>query len=237
MPKRFFALLAVFVIGGGGGVVFERTLIPWMASRNAFQKVPRLTLERTTVVQPKEEVIIDRAEAFEHAAAAVRSALVRVERRGARGQTLMTASGVAATSDGVIATALGIASDSGDLVVLHNGNVFPAKVVATDAVYGVALLRIEASGLPVLSFADSVLPLGAAVFTLVADVDAQGALDIRLDAGYVIAEREGAPATNIPVSASSFGAPVFTIEGKLLGIAGEGGIIPAAAIRELLEKR
>lgn len=242
--RKFIWLVLVLVIGGIGGVVFERTLIPYLASREPFASIPRLTLERVTVVNPKEEVIIDKAQALERATEVARTMLVRVVALDAAGEPLTVGSGVTITSDGIIATMASAVPESADaLTVFRNGGQFPAEILRTDEQQGIVLLKIEASGLPVPSFASaSDIPLGRTLLLLRADSSPEGSVTPHLATGMVTAQppQEGAvPETSLIFDARAVGAPVFTHEVQFLGIASGTStgaeIIPVSAIQQLLE--
>jgi serine protease Do len=65
-------------------------------------------------------------------------------------------SGVLASADGYIVTNNHVVRNARDIeVTLHDGRTLPAKVIGTDPPTDVALIKIDAQGLPYLTFADS----------------------------------------------------------------------------------
>lgn len=72
-------------------------------------------------------------------------------------QTIGGGSGFIVSADGMIVTNKHVVNDStaSYTVVMNDGKKYDAKVLALDPVNDVAVLKIEATGLPVLSFADS----------------------------------------------------------------------------------
>lgn len=236
--RRFLWFLFVVLCGGVFALVAERTLIPFLASREPFSRIPRLTIERVTVVQPKEEIIIDREKLLERSVALAKPTLVRVERRDVRGQLLDAASGVTITADGIVATTAGVVGRSGALHVLHNGDDIEAEFLRYDKDERIALLRFPASGLPVVAFVGTgETALGASVFILTAKEDA-GHLTPFLSTGVVSGEsKDGILETDIVLTAVTAGAPLYTVDGKLAGIAGEDErFLSSEVLRATLEQ-
>lgn len=237
--KKIMRLLIIAIIGGIGGLFLERTLVPWLASREPFSSIPRLTIERTTIVNPKEEFVIDYAQALEHSIVAVRPSLVRVERQDLKGRLLSHASGIVITSDGIIATSANVALGQGTFIVFHNNNKHNATLVLNDVDSGVAFFHVEASGLPVTSFAerrDAVL--GKTIFLINAEaVEGETKILAKILTGLIIKEGESIPETNIILDDTVLGAPVFTLEGKMIGIVNQNKkIVPVETIRSIVEK-
>lgn len=240
--KKLFRLIIILFLGGIGGVVLERTLVPWLANHEPFSRIPRLTIERVTVVNPKEEIIIDRAQALERAVGAVRPSLVRVERRDERGVTRAAASGVVFTGDGMIVTDAAIvtpaASAQGIFVVLRDHDSFAAEFIRRDTATGIAIFRGERSGLPVTDLVeDRDFVLGKSVFLLhAADGGEEGVLASVTPGVITGAVIDGVPETDIVLDRKAAGAPMFTIEGRLLGVVVGQTIVPVAVIRALIEE-
>lgn len=237
MKKRVLWIIAVFVVGGFGGILFERTLIPWLAARDPFQAIPRLTLERVTVVQPKEESIIDRAQAVEKAVEASRHAVVAVSRQDAAGNILAQASGLVLTTDGVIVVPARIVQGKGTVLIHRNGSAFPVAVLRFDAQTDLALLKSEISGFSAPSFVGSQdIRLGSSVFSLRGFVGDGGALEHEVSLGVVRrVSANGTYTTSFITEAATVGAPVFTLEANVVGVLGDRGLVSASAIQELLE--
>ena len=234
--KKIFFVLFVLVVGGIGGVVAERTLVPWLASREPFSRIPRLTVERVTVVQPKEEIIIDRSAGLERVVAAVRPGLVSVERRTLGGETLALVSGVAVTADGLVVTDEAVVGSSGIFSVRRNGENFDAVFVARDSRAGLALFRADRGNFPVVPFVEERdLALGETLFVLSMD---QAIREPRLQTGYITGRvSRGIPETDLILDERTLGSPLYTFDGKLVGIAGQNAtILPAGDIRALIER-
>lgn len=242
--KLIFRIAAIMLLGGVGGVVLERTAIPWLAAREPFSTIPGLAGNGVTVVNPREEVIIDRADALERATAMARRAIVLVERRDREGDVLAAVSGVAVTADGLVATDAAFTRGAGSFTVRKGREVFPAVLVTRNEESGAALIRAETSGFPVLQFAEpSDTPLGAMVFGLSAivatttDAGEEESVEPRFAPGFVLSEGalEDTPQVDLPFSPQERGAPIFTTEGKLVGLWIEDRVASAAAIRALVE--
>jgi S1-C subfamily serine protease len=236
--RLLFRIGVVFVIGGMGGIVFERSVIPWLATHEPFSRIPRLTIERVTVLQPREEIIIDRAQALERAVAEVRDALVLVERRDRDGNVVATASGVAITSDGIVATAASMVGTRGTFVIRRGNETFEASFLRRDEGGRVAILRSEMKNVTALPFAEEGdVRIGKAIFLLRAIEDPTRGVVPSVETGSIITDVTEKPLkTDLIVERDSLGAPLFTIEGKLIGIIGsDGEVIRVPTFRTILE--
>ena len=220
-------------MGGIGGVLFERTLVPWLAS-----SIPSLSVERTTIVNPKEEIIINEAQALEVATRTVYPTLVLLERQNAAGEVLDQASGAVVTSDGVIVTTSDVLSVSGAYMVHRERETRVATFIAEDSELGLALFRANVSGWPVVNWAEARdLALGKRLFLLAGEKDpTHEPLIAELQEGAITkVEGEQGPEVSSELLQNHPGAPVFTIEGRLLGLAGEERLIFAEGIRAFFE--
>jgi S1-C subfamily serine protease len=162
-------------------------------------------------------------------------------------------SGFIIRADGFILTNHHVIADAEKLVVrLKDGRTFPAKVVGADDKTDIAVIRIDAKGLPVAEFGDSEkLRIGQMVCAIGAPFNQ----DYSFTAGWV----SGKGRTNLlgPTSASilyedyiqtdafinpgNSGGPLFDVEGKVIGMntlingigRGLAFAIPAAMLEEV----
>lgn len=232
-------VLVIILLGGFGGVLFERTIVPWLAAREPFSSIPRLTIERVTVVEPKEEVIVNEERALEKAVSAVRPMLVRVERHLDSGSVVGSASGVVLTSDGIVLTTHTITGGVGDLFVFRNGDRMLAKFVREDRATGLVLVRVSSpGGFSVPAFLPpSDVRLGASVFLLRAQWR-NDRITPFLAHGIVIREvsTDESFRVTIPLTSEDEGAPLFAIDGKLAGLVASGGVVDSKAIEEFFNQ-
>jgi len=109
-------------------------------------------------------------------------------------------------------------------VRLKDGRHFPAKVVGTDEKTDIAVLKIDATALPTLEFADSD---AVKVGQLVCSIGVPFNLDYSFTCGWVSAKgRSGLTSTTYEdyIQTDSFvnpgdsGGPVFDVDGKVIGM-------------------
>ncbi len=233
MVKTLSKLLLIFVVGGIGGIFFERTLVPWLAQREPFSRIPSLTIERTTIVNPTVQNIINEAQALEVATRSVYPTLGLLERQGINGEVLASASGAILTADGVLVTTNTIVGDTGTYTLFRERDAVDARFIAEDADLGIALFKAEVSGWPVINFVESRdLALGKRLFLLAASRDPRyEPLVAELQEGAITkVEGEVGPEVSVGLLEQHLGAPIFTIEGRMLGLVGLGGVVPSAGI-------
>jgi S1-C subfamily serine protease len=154
------------------------------------------------------------------------------------GQTQLQAvgggSGFIISSDGLILTNKHVVSDTGAsyTVLLNNGQTYPAKVLARDPSQDLAVLKIDATGLPTVSLGDSDgLQLGQ---TAIAIGNALGQFSNTVSVGVVSglsrtvtasspdtdAEEtiEGVIQTDAAINPGNSGGPLLNLEGQVIGI-------------------
>lgn len=222
------------ILGGIGGVLFERTLVPWLAQREPFSRIDSLNIERTTIVNPTKETIINEAQALEAATRAAYPKLATIERLNASGEVLEAASGAVLTSDGVVVTTNEVLGVSGPYRVHRERESHTATFIAEDTDLGIALFRADVSGWPVVRFGESSdLLLGKRLFLLAGSkVEDHEWLIAELREGAITkVEGEEGPEISEAMLSERIGAPVFTIEGRLFGLAGETNLLFAEEIR------
>ena len=139
-------------------------------------------------------------------------------------------SGVIIRPDGYIATNNHVVQDAVSVnVTLNNNKVYPATVIGTDPATDVALIKIEASGLPTITFADSdklrlgewVLAIGSPLgeelrSTITAGiVSAKGRSMANADGEFKI---ESFIQTDAAVNPGNSGGALVNKQGELVGI-------------------
>jgi len=134
------------------------------------------------------------------------------------------ASGFVIGADGYILTSAHAVSSNGEATVrLADNRQFSARVVGLDKLSDVALLKIDAEGLPVATVGD---PSGLAVGEWVAAIGAPFGLERSVTAGIVSAmprylpEVGGVPfiQTDVALNRGSSGGPLFNLRGEVVGI-------------------
>ncbi len=160
-------LIAIFCIGGFGGVFFEHSLLPRLAASRLFSRLAwvKNASENITIINKTEQVTIREDDSVEQVVSQPGTAVVkiiirreasRVVRTGAISEDTAT-TGVLVTNDGVIATYRNATSfpDSKYLVLLGNGQSYDATLIGSDPLTNLVFLRIPADNLPAISFANS----------------------------------------------------------------------------------
>ena len=139
-------------------------------------------------------------------------------------------SGVIIRQDGYIVTNNHVVANATKIeVTLNNNKTYPATVIGTDPATDVALIKIDAVGLPILEFADSdKLRLGEWVLAIGSPLGRE--LQSTITAGIVSAKGRSMPSENREFKIESFiqtdaavnpgnsGGALVTKEGKLVGI-------------------
>lgn len=143
---------------------------------------------------------------------------------GSGGPTPSSA-GFLISADGYLVTSLaGLGGQTGLRILLNDGRSFDATLAGEDQLSGLALLKIGASGLPVLAFADSHFPRTGAQGIVLAAPNGSGCLaQAGMISGDFLAEQSGLwayveirPALDPELP----GAPFLDHDGHVAGIAG-----------------
>ena len=142
-----------------------------------------------------------------------------LERRPVRG----LASGIIVSSDGQIVTSAHAVAGARELTVrLADGREYVGRVLGSDDLSDVALVKIEAEGLPQASLGN---PNDVAVGDWVSAVGSPFGLDASVTAGIVSAKRllpgTGGISfiqTDVAVNPGSSGSPLFNLRGQVIGM-------------------
>ncbi len=135
-------------------------------------------------------------------------------------------SGFILSEDGYIITNCHVVNGANTIkVALYNGETYDAELVGSDSNYDVALLKIDAAGLPAVSIGDSDAlkvgeeviaignPLGELTFTMTNGI--LSALDREINT-------DGNPQnmlqTNAAINSGNSGGPLFDMDGNVIGV-------------------
>ncbi len=143
-------------------------------------------------------------------------------------RSMSQGSGFLISSDGFLLTNYHLiqgANESAIRITLQDGRRFSAKIVGTDEYSDVAVLKISASHLPIVEFADSdKVRIGQFAFTLGAPYDLPGTFTFGIVSGLHrsnLTEVTGSDnyiQTNAELYPGSSGGPLADIDGKVIGI-------------------
>ncbi len=158
----------LLVIGGIGGELMDHWILPRLTASESFKNWGFLKKanETTTIINNTQQLVVREDDSIEKIASQAASSVVNVisiEKPDAKKTTVMkpvhsmTTSGVILTNDGVVVTyrsAL-IEQNAEYVVLLPNGATYSATLAGVDPLTNLAFLRIDATGLPVIPFANS----------------------------------------------------------------------------------
>jgi S1-C subfamily serine protease len=136
-----------------------------------------------------------------------------------------TGTGFVITSDGVLATCAHVIERASSVEVVHQGQVYPATIIASDAAADVALIRISASGLSPLSLIDSdQLQLAESVLAVGFPLSDVLGNDVKVTTGTVaglINDRDRGRRIQIDAALNpgNSGGPVVNSAGQVVGVA------------------
>jgi len=160
-------------------------------------------------------------------------------------------SGIVMRADGVIVTNNHVVKDASRIeVMLRDGRKFLARVLGTDEATDLAVLKIEATGLPAIAFANSTQ---ARVGEWVLAIGSPFGLDYTLTAGVLSATGRGGIGANeiedylqtdASINPGNSGGPLVNLAGEVLGIntmivgrnSGIGFAIPSNLVRSVTEQ-
>ncbi|MEI9967059.1 MAG: hypothetical protein WDN67_05575 [Candidatus Moraniibacteriota bacterium] len=109
--KLFFLGILIFVLGGLGGVIFDRFVLPTLSVSRFFSGTNWLgkLSERTTIINKTEQVVVREDDSVEKIVAQPATAVVNIvsvsqSLAAAASSTVVTRTGVLLTNDGLIVT-------------------------------------------------------------------------------------------------------------------------------------
>lgn len=253
MAKLIVSMIFVFVIGGLGGIWLDRIFIPTLLVKypelSQYEYLKNVS-ERTTVVHETQEVKISEEEAISDVIEKMSPAVVEVLEKNASGQAETTGSGIILTSDGYIITPLqNIFARTGNAntvspdtqIRLKNGKTYSARLVAQDANYSLAMLKIDENNLSVIPYANAEdLKLGQKVIIL-NDTVGTDIISKFIDNYIMPNSTDSSFQKRIQISqklaATSAGSAVMGVDGKLIGVEqGENIVIPLSEMKEFIDK-
>ncbi|MFH1657189.1 MAG: serine protease [bacterium] len=230
ITKNILKIIAIFVIGTVGGIFADQLLWPYLIENSLLSEY---RLEDRPVYLT-EEIIIRENVAIVGAVEKVEKAVVGIRTQPKVGKAI-EGSGLAVTSDGLVVSLAELVPQNEETSFFINGSNVSGRVLKRDLVKNLALIKIEQTGLPTVSFADfSETKRGQRVF--LSGIVFMNKLPEKItDEGIVRRYDQEKIYTNIM---SNFpGSSLFNVEGKFLGLntvnkAGEIETISIKAIKE-----
>lgn len=259
--KWFFILIAVFIIGGIGGVTADRFLIPYLATNNIFSEYDFLKPKETEVIiQEKETVRIEESGAINEAIQKIKPSVVSIIAKEDFDKSYVIGfdndkygSGFIVTSDGLIATDSNVINnvDKEYIIITDDGRSFVSKEIYKDPISDITFVKIETDNLPVASFAVSDdLILGQKVIS-VGEIlnNSHSAVSLGIIRSKDMSmlddlnenRLDGMILTDTEVNSNNSGGPLVDLSGKVCGLnifnreKGHGYTIPIDYIKKPLD--
>jgi serine protease Do len=162
-------------LGGVGGVLFERSIVPRLATTEYFSQWDffKKAAEHVTVINKTEQVVIREDDSVERIVSQPATAVVNivalpatvtdlkgnVATLGAAAETVVTTTGVLLTNDGLVVTYSELPLDTLKTqysILLFDGSIHQATFVGRDILTNLSFFRVsDASNTPAIAFANS----------------------------------------------------------------------------------
>jgi len=227
-------VFAIFVIGIVGGIFADQILWPYFIERPLFYKY-RLEQSPIYVTQIK-EIIVQENVALQNAVEKVENAVAGVKTKTGAGK-ILEGSGLIIASDGLLVTLADLVPQDSTFTFWVDGETVSFQILKRDSKENLALVKIEKTNLPTVSFANlDKIKLGERVF-LVGVIFEKRAPKKLVNEGIIKYFDADLIKTNIFEKYLLAGSPLFDIEGNTLGlnqIDKEGKVItiPITKIKE-----
>ncbi len=211
----------ILVIGGLGGVMANQFLLPYLSAKPPFSDIEFIHQagNGTVIVNPTEKIIIEENRAIERAVAKIGASLVLVQ-SFKDNRVIDQGTGFIMTSDGLLITAGDLINPQADgYLVYQNGNNYQAKLIKKDLEQNIALLKIEVSGLNVVTMAGlEQIALGERVILVAAElIDNQ--INQFVNLGIIRSINKNTLRLNFQeTNLSANGSPLVNVKGELIGM-------------------
>lgn len=223
--RNIFKFVIIFLLGVSGGIFADQILWPYFIERPLLYKY-RLEQNPIYVTEVREITIQENA-ALKNAIEKVEKTVIGLKTKTKAGK-MLEGSGLILTSDGLIVTLADLVPQGSTFSFFVEGKSTPYQILKRDLEENLALVKIEATNLPIVSFADfQKLKLGERVF-LVGAIFEEGIFKKSVNEGMVKSFDEDKITTNIVEESNLAGSSLFDIDGNFLGlntINSEGEII------------
>ena len=258
--KTAFFIIFVLVIGGMGGILIDRAILPSLLIKypelNQYEFLKRIN-ERTTIIEKTEEIRISEDKAVVNAIKKVSPSVVEIlEFSTENSDPIYKGSGIILTSDGFIITSIeNITPQKNNSekenveaniikIKLKNEKIYDTKLIKIDLPTNLAIIKIEESNLPVIALSNSEnLELGEKVViidnSVITDIISKfindyNSTETEEDNSKPVAQKRIKIINSLK---SSFnGSPVINLKGEIIGISQSGNLfIPTNEIKDFIE--
>jgi len=215
MVKNVFKIIGVFILGIFGGIFADQILWPYFVERPLFYQY---RLEQSPVyLTERKEITIQENMALRNAIEKVEKTVIGV-RTETQAKKIIEGSGLIITSDGLVVTLAELVPQGSNFSFFVEGQSANFQILKRDLKENLALVKIEKSNLPIVSFANlEKLKLGERVF-LVGVIFEKEELSKIVNEGIIKSFSEDFIKTNIFENYLLKGSPLFNIEGEVLGL-------------------
>lgn len=215
MLKNIFKILAIFIIGMGGGIFADQILWPYFVERPLFYQY---RLEQAPIyLTERKEIYIQENLALKNAIEKVEKSVVGVRTKTKTGK-ILEGSGLILTTDGLLVTLAELVPSGSVFNFFVDKELSSFQILKREPKENLALIKLEKTNLPTVGFADlEKLKLGERVF-LVGAVFEKAEIKKVVNEGIVKSFDQNSIETNIFEKNILAGSPLFDIEGKVLGI-------------------
>lgn len=214
MLKNISKIIGIFIIGIVGGIFADQILWPYFIERPLFYQY---RLEQSPVyVTERKEITIQENVAIINAIEKVEKVVVGVRTETKAGK-ILEGSGLIIASDGLMVTLAELVSQGSTFSFFIDGKEVPFQILKRDSEENLALVEIEKTNLPTVSFADlEKIKLGERVFLV--GVTQPPDWGWVVNEGIVKSFDQDFIKTNIFEENILKGSPLFDIEGNVLGL-------------------
>ena len=215
MVKNVFKIIGVFILGIFGGIFADQILWPYFVERPLFYQY---RLEQSPVyLTERKEITIQENMALRNAIEKVEKTVIGVKAE-TQAKKIIEGSGLIITSDGLVVTLAELVPQGSNFSFFVDGQSVHFQILKRDLKENLALVKIEKSNLPIVSFANlEKLKLGERVF-LVGVIFEKEELSKIVNEGIIKSFGEDFIKTNIFENYLLKGSPLFNIEGEVLGL-------------------
>ncbi len=236
MFKKIYKILFLFIFGIAGGIFADQILWPYFVEKPLFSEY---RLEQTPIyVTEIKEITVTENTALQDAIERVENTIVGVRTQTVDG-IILQGSGLIVTSDGLFVTLNDLVPKGSVFSFFVDEELADFQILKRDVKENLALIKVEKSNLPTLSFADfGKIKLGQRVF-LMGIVFEKAGLKKTVNQGIVKSFDDNLIETNIFEQNTLAGSPLFDIYANIVGLNqinkdGKVVSIPVSKIKEFI---
>lgn len=240
IKKSISKLFIILIIGGIGGILADQFFLPYLTTIPTFSKIEFIhrTSNGTTIINPTEKIIITENVAIEQAIEKINPCLVSVHAYKNK-KLLSQGTGLIVTSDGLIITAADLVPANADeYLIFRNSHSLIAEISKVNLENNLALLKIEETNLPVVSFINlDDLQLGERVILAGTELNKNKLSDF-VNLGIIRSiHGEDIKINIIQESGLANGSPLINIKAEAIGLnlVDENGFIEVISVEIIKE--